>query len=55
MAHSIAGLIGFEIALGTLHLTAVPLGVPAALTLGLAICIAWNLLLFRVRRRTAGP
>jgi hypothetical protein len=53
MAHSIAGLIGFEIALGTLHLTAVPLGVPAALTLGLAICVGWNLLLFSVRRRSA--
>jgi hypothetical protein len=53
MAHSIAGLIGFEIALGALHLTAVPLGVPAALTLGLAICVGWNLLLFTVRRRAS--
>jgi hypothetical protein len=51
MAHSIAGLIGFEIALGALHLTTVPLGAPAALTLGLAICVGWNLLLFSVRRR----
>jgi hypothetical protein len=31
IAHSITGLVGFEIALGTLHLAAVPLGVPAAL------------------------
>jgi hypothetical protein len=51
MAHSIAGLVGFAIALGALHLTAVPLGVPAALTLGLAICVGWNLLLFWFRRR----
>jgi hypothetical protein len=51
MAHSIAGLIGFQIALGALHLTAIPLGVPAALTIGLAICVGWNLLLFSLRRR----
>jgi hypothetical protein len=51
IAHSISGLIGFEIALGALHLTAVPLGVPAALTISLAICVGWNLLLFSVRRR----
>jgi hypothetical protein len=51
MAHSIAGLVGFQIALGALHLTAIPLGVPAALTIGLAICIGWNLLLFSLRRR----
>ena len=54
MAHSITGLIGFEIALGTLHLAAVPLGAPAALAVSLAICVGWNLLLFAARRGAAG-
>jgi hypothetical protein len=54
IAHSITGLIGFEIALGALHLAAVPLGVPAALTIGLAICIGWNLMIFAARRRVRG-
>jgi hypothetical protein len=51
IAHSITGLVGFEIALAALHLTAIPLGVPMALTISLAICVGWNLLLFLVRRR----
>jgi hypothetical protein len=50
-AHSITGLIGFEIGLAALHLAAVPLGVPVALAIGLAICVGWNLLLFAVRWR----
>jgi hypothetical protein len=51
IAHSIGGLVGFEIALGALHLLAVPAGVPAALTISLAICVGWNLLLFSLRYR----
>jgi hypothetical protein len=51
LAHSMVGMIGFELALAALHLTAVPLGSPLALTLALAICIGWNLTLFAVRRR----
>lgn len=53
IAHSITGLIGFEIALAALHLSAVPLGAPAALATGLAICVGWNLLLFALRRHAA--
>jgi hypothetical protein len=51
LAHSMVGMIGFELALAALHLTAVPLGSPLALTLALAICIGWNLTLFMARRR----
>lgn len=51
LAHSMVGMIGFELAVGTLYLTAVPLGPPLALTLALAICIGWNLTLFTLRQR----
>ena len=50
IAHSITGLVGFEIALGFLHLAAVPLGVSTALASGLAICMGWNLVLLAARR-----
>jgi hypothetical protein len=40
------GLIGFGIAIVVLHLTALPLGRAAALSLALAVCVAWNLGLF---------
>jgi hypothetical protein len=36
------GLIGFAIAIAVLHLSAVPLGRAAALSLALATCVAWN-------------
>ncbi len=51
LAHSVVGMIGFALALTALHLAAVPLGSPLALTLALAICIGWNLTLFTIRRR----
>lgn len=49
------GLIGFGLAIIVLHLTALSLGRAAALTLALAVCIAWNLGLwgfgrYRLRR-----
>jgi hypothetical protein len=50
IANGVSGLIGFAIALAVLHLTAVPLGAPAALALALAICIGWNLLVWFARR-----
>jgi len=37
------GLIGFALAIVALHLTALPLGRAAALSLALATCVAWNL------------
>jgi uncharacterized membrane protein (GlpM family) len=51
LAHSMVGMIGFSFGLVALYLAAVPLGAPLALTLALAICIAWNLTLFALRRR----
>lgn len=51
MANGITGLIGFGIAAYVLHVTAIPLGVPAALTLALCITVAWNLGVFALRRR----
>ena len=48
------GLIGFGVAIVVMHLTALPLGRAAALTLALATCVAWNLgLWFYGRRKLA--
>lgn len=44
------GLIGFGMAIVVLHLAALPLGRAAALSLALAICIAWNLSLWGIGR-----
>lgn len=49
MANGITGLIGFGIAAYALHISAIPLGVPAALTLALCITVAWNLGVFALR------
>ncbi len=46
IAHGMLGLVGFACAVVVLHLTAVPLGRVAALSLALAVAIAWNLALF---------
>jgi hypothetical protein len=43
MANGQWGLIGFGIAIASMHLTAEPLGRAAALSIALAICIVWNL------------
>ena len=51
IANAISGLPGFATALAVVHLAAVPLGTPAALTLALAIAIGWNLVVLTVRRR----
>ena len=42
LANSIPGMVGFSCGLATLHLTLVPFGSAAALLLGLAVCVAWN-------------
>lgn len=47
----ILGLMGFGFALAVVHLTATSLGKWGALSLGLAICILWNLSLAALARR----
>ena len=51
IANTISGLPGFAVALGFLHLTAVPLGIWPAMTLGLAICILWSFAVWWARQR----
>lgn len=55
LANSVSGLVGLGFATAALNLTAVPLGVPAALALALAISIGWNLLVWATRRRFSVP
>jgi hypothetical protein len=50
LTNTISGLGGFACALLALHLAAVPLGSPAALTLALAVSIAANLTIWAARR-----
>jgi hypothetical protein len=50
IANGMSGLIGFAGALLVLHLAVLPLGAPLALTLALLTGVAWNLLIFAVRR-----
>lgn len=45
------GLMGFGVAIAVLHLCAEPLGSPIALSLALATCVAWNLVLWWLGRR----
>jgi len=51
ISNTLWGLVGFSACLFTLHLTTVPLGAPAGLTLALAVSIAWNLVVWTLRRR----
>lgn len=53
LANAIPGLAGFGVALLTLHVTAVPLGSAAALTLALIVSVAWNFALYARQRRRA--
>jgi hypothetical protein len=50
IANSALGLLGFGLAIGSVHLSAVALGSWPALALGLAICIVWNLGLMGIKR-----
>jgi hypothetical protein len=50
LANTISGLAGFSCCLLALHLAAVPLGAPLALSLALAVSIGANLLIFTARR-----
>ena len=42
LSNALIGLIGFVGGLFALHVSAVPLGTAGALSLALAICVAWN-------------
>lgn len=50
IANGLWGLVGFGTALLTLHLTVEPLGAPAALSLGLAVSVGWNIATWAWRR-----
>jgi hypothetical protein len=50
MANSIPGLVGFCLALVTLHVLAPRAGKAAALAAALAVSIGWNLILFAISR-----
>jgi len=58
IARTLPGMVGFTTGLAAVHVAAVPLGAAAALGLGLAVCIGWNLILLGVHlrsgRRSAG-
>ncbi|HEX9464042.1 MAG TPA: hypothetical protein VGB82_15700 [Alphaproteobacteria bacterium] len=53
IANGIIGLAGFSLALAVLHVTAVPLGSPAALCLSLLVSLGWNISVVMLRRRQA--
>jgi hypothetical protein len=49
MVNGLPFMMGFCLALASVHLAAIPLGVWIALGLGLAICVGWNVALLAVR------
>jgi hypothetical protein len=51
IANTMWGLVGFSACLFTVHLAVVPFGTWAGLTLALAVAVAWNLVLYWIRRR----
>jgi hypothetical protein len=53
LANAVPGLAGFGVALLTLHLTAVPLGSATALIVALGVSVAWNAIVYAIRRRQA--
>ncbi len=50
IANAMWGLVGFALAILTLHLTAVPFGAPLALLSALAVSVAANCTIFMLRR-----
>ncbi|MCG6121762.1 MAG: hypothetical protein MEP57_03510 [Microvirga sp.] len=48
---SYPGLLGFGVAVGIVGVAAVPLGSAAALSIGLATAVLWNLVLLQISRR----
>src|SRR5215813_9827799 len=53
IANSAWGLMGFGLAFVVLHLGALHLGSAAGLSLALATCVSWNLMLWQIGRRRA--
>jgi hypothetical protein len=51
IANSAWGMMGFGLAIVVLHLGALHLGSAAGLSLGLATCVSWNLMLWWIGRR----
>jgi hypothetical protein len=50
LANAVIGLIGLGVAFVVLHVAAVPLGSPLAMTLALAVSIGWGLAVYGMRR-----
>src|SRR5262249_9443479 len=50
IANAMWGLVGFGLAVLTLHVTAVPFGAPLALASALAVSVVVNCIIFAVRR-----
>ena len=53
IAHSTWGMIGFGLAIAVLHVGVLHIGSAAGLSLGLATCMIWNLMLWLIGRRKA--
>ena len=53
IANSAWGLMGFGVAITVLYVGALHLGSAAGLSLGLATCVCWNLMLWQIGRRRA--
>jgi hypothetical protein len=53
IANSAWGMMGFCLAVVVLHLGALHLGSVAGLSLALATCVSWNLMLWQIGRRRA--
>jgi hypothetical protein len=51
LANAVPGLAGFGVALLTLHLMAVPFGSATALVVALGVSVAWNAIVYAIRRR----
>jgi hypothetical protein len=51
IANAISGLFGFALSLAAFHVATIPLGAPAAMALSLAISVAWNVMVWALRRR----
>lgn len=51
LASTVLGLVGLALAIVMLHLTAVPLGAPLALSLALAVSVGWSLAMWTAKKR----
>ncbi|MGE0697495.1 MAG: hypothetical protein AB7O57_00195 [Hyphomicrobiaceae bacterium] len=49
LAHSLGGLVGMVVAFAVVHLTLLPIGVWPSLGLGLAVTVAWNVMLIGLK------